>query len=89
MLMPDGTHTLQITNIYNLVSSLNIDLKVVVIDWDEIRELQLAFLKSNVSQQDTPQITLFLLLCINMLLNLVREQSSAVEICLQKPSKYS
>jgi len=49
-----NTHV-AITNINKLVSSLGVDLKVVVIDWNEIKELQLAFLRSNVSQQDTPQ----------------------------------
>lgn len=49
-----NTHA-AVTNIKKLVSKLNLDLNVVVIDWNEVRELQLAFLKSHVSQQDTPQ----------------------------------
>ena len=44
-----------VSNIKNLVSKLGLDLVVDVIDWEEMRALQLAFLKSGVSHQDTPQ----------------------------------
>jgi len=42
-------------NIYNLVNTLNLDLHVKVIDWDEMQELQLAYFKSGLSNIDTPQ----------------------------------
>ena len=42
-------------NIHKLVSSLNLDLETVVIDWDAMRDLQIAFLKSGVLNQDVPQ----------------------------------
>lgn len=44
-----------VRNIENLVKKLNIDLYTFVIDWEEMRDLQVAFLKSGVANQDTPQ----------------------------------
>jgi len=44
-----------VQNIYNLVSKLDLDLRVKVINWREMRELQLAFFKSGISSIDTPQ----------------------------------
>mgnify|MGYP000951252163 CR=1 FL=1 len=42
-------------NIENIVRRLDLDLITEVIDWDEMRDLQLAFLKSGVPNQDIPQ----------------------------------
>lgn len=42
-------------NIEQLLRRLNMDLVTKVVDWDEIRELQVAFLKSRVPNQDIPQ----------------------------------
>jgi N-acetyl sugar amidotransferase len=42
-------------NIERLVQTLGIDLYTHVIDWDEMRDLQLAFLRSGVPNQDIPQ----------------------------------
>lgn len=44
-----------VRNIENLVKTLNIDLYTFVIDWEEMRDLQVAFLRSGVANQDTPQ----------------------------------
>lgn len=44
-----------VNNIEKLVDNLGLDLYTVVIDWDEMRDLQLAFFKSGVSHIDTPQ----------------------------------
>jgi N-acetyl sugar amidotransferase len=44
-----------VSNIHNLVTKLDLDLHVEVIDWEEMRALQLAFLKSGVSNIDVPQ----------------------------------
>ena len=44
-----------VSNVEKLTSYLNIDLHTVVIDWDEMRKLQIAYLRSNVMNQDTPQ----------------------------------
>ncbi|GEM_PF-65229 len=44
-----------VRNIENLVKKLDIDLYTFVIDWEEMRDLQVAFLKSGVANQDTPQ----------------------------------
>jgi N-acetyl sugar amidotransferase len=46
---------LAVSNIESLVRHCNYDLHTIVIDWDEMRDLQLAFLKSGLSNQDTPQ----------------------------------
>lgn len=42
-------------NIERLVNYLDIDLYTHVIDWDEMKDLQLAFLRSGVPNQDIPQ----------------------------------
>ena len=46
---------LAVKNIESVVRHLNFDLQTVVIDWDEMRDLQLSFLKSGVANCDTPQ----------------------------------
>jgi N-acetyl sugar amidotransferase len=42
-------------NIKNLIRHLNIDLETIVVDWEEMKDLQVAFFKSQVPYQDTPQ----------------------------------
>lgn len=44
-----------VNNIEKLVDGLGLDLYTEVIDWEEMRDLQLAFFKSGVSHIDTPQ----------------------------------
>lgn len=44
-----------VNNIERLVDKLNLDLFTEVIDWDEMRDLQLAFFKAGVDHIDTPQ----------------------------------
>jgi N-acetyl sugar amidotransferase len=44
-----------VKNIEMLVKKLNIDLFTYVVDWDEMRDLQLAFLKASLANQDVPQ----------------------------------
>lgn len=46
---------LAVSNIEKIVSELHIDLHTTVIDWDEMRDLQLAFLRSGVANCDVPQ----------------------------------
>lgn len=46
---------LAVSNIENLVKKLDIDLFTHVVDWVEMRSLQVAFLESGVVNQDTPQ----------------------------------
>jgi len=43
-----------VDNIHNLVTSLGLDLYTQVVDWREMRDLQLAYLKSGVANADTP-----------------------------------
>lgn len=42
-------------NIEKLVDGLNLDLYTDVINWQEMKDLQLAFLKSQIADQDMPQ----------------------------------
>ena len=44
-----------VNNIEKLVDKLGLDLYTEVIDWEEMRDLQLAFIKSGVPHVDTPQ----------------------------------
>lgn len=44
-----------VDNIKKMVNKLRIDLKVEVIDWEEMKDFQLAFFKSGVPHLDTPQ----------------------------------
>tara|TARA_B110001450_G_scaffold251446_1_gene271582 strand:+ start:162 stop:1307 length:1146 start_codon:yes stop_codon:yes gene_type:complete len=44
-----------VNNIERLVDGLGLDLYTEVINWEEIKDLQLAFFKSGVSHVDTPQ----------------------------------
>lgn len=46
---------LSVHNINSLVTKLNLDLFTEVIDWEEMRDLQLAFFKSGVPHIDIPQ----------------------------------
>jgi N-acetyl sugar amidotransferase len=46
---------LAVSNIEKIVNALKIDLFTTVIDWDEMRDLQLAFIKSGVANCDVPQ----------------------------------
>jgi hypothetical protein len=44
-----------VNNIERLIDGLGLDLFTEVIDWQEMRDLQLAFFKSGVPHIDTPQ----------------------------------
>lgn len=44
-----------VRNIENICKKLNIDLYTHVVDWEEVAEVQRAFLLSGVANQDTPQ----------------------------------
>jgi N-acetyl sugar amidotransferase len=44
-----------VNNIEKIVDGLSLDLFTEVIDWEEMRDLQLAYLKAGVSQIDAPQ----------------------------------
>ena len=46
-------------NIERLVDGLGLDLYTEVIDWEEMKDLQVAFLKSQIAHQDIPQDTAF------------------------------
>ncbi len=46
---------LAVKNIERMVTKLGIDLHTIVIDWEEMRDLQVAFLKAGVPNQDIPQ----------------------------------
>jgi hypothetical protein len=42
-------------NINKLVNNLNVDLETIVIDWEDIKQLQIAYLHSGLKNQDVPQ----------------------------------
>lgn len=44
-----------VRNINSLIGSLGIDLETIVIDWSQMKKLQLAYLKAGLSNQDVPQ----------------------------------
>jgi N-acetyl sugar amidotransferase len=46
---------LAVHNIENIVKILNIDLYTEVINWEEMKDLQLAYFKSQLANQDVPQ----------------------------------
>jgi N-acetyl sugar amidotransferase len=43
-----------VLNIKNIAKKLNIEYESYVLDWDEFKEIQLAFLKASVPEADTP-----------------------------------
>lgn len=48
------------SNIENLVSKLGFDLEIITVDWEEMRDLQLAFYRSSVKNCEIPQDHAFL-----------------------------
>ena len=50
---------LAVSNIRKLVDSLNLDLYTDVVNWEEMKDLQLAFFKSQIADQDLPQDAAF------------------------------
>jgi len=46
---------LAVRNIESLTKGLNVDLFTYVVNWDEIRDMQLAYLQSSLANQDVPQ----------------------------------
>ncbi|MGE5511481.1 MAG: N-acetyl sugar amidotransferase [Bacteroidota bacterium] len=46
---------LAVKNIEQIITKVGLDLVTHVVDWEDMRELQLAFLRSNVANQDVPQ----------------------------------
>lgn len=48
-----------VSNIEKLVDGLGLDLYTEVINWEEMKDLQVAFLKSQIADQDIPQDTAF------------------------------
>ena len=53
-------------NIEKLVNGLELDLYTEVINWEEMKDLQVAFLKSQIADQDLPQDYAFFQHCINL-----------------------
>ena len=44
-----------VRNIHRLVSTLDLELETLIINWEEMKDLQLSYLKSGVINQDVPQ----------------------------------
>ncbi|MCI3922710.1 N-acetyl sugar amidotransferase [Paenibacillus sp. TRM 82003] len=49
------TLNVAVENIEKIVKGLGVDLYTEIVNWDEMRDLQLAYFKSQVPYQDTPQ----------------------------------
>ncbi len=47
--------SIAVSNIKRLVTKLKLELRTIVIPWNEMREIQLAYLKCGISNQDVPQ----------------------------------
>lgn len=55
-----GWNTQQaVSNIEKLLNGLNLDLYTEVINWEEMKDLQVSFLKAQIPDQDLPQDTAF------------------------------
>ena len=50
---------LAVSNIEKIINYSGFDLHTEVIDWEDMRKLQLAYLKSGISNQDVPQDHIF------------------------------
>ena len=48
-----------VSNIEKLIEGLNLDLYTDVVNWEEMKDLQVSFLKSQIPDQDIPQDTAF------------------------------
>jgi len=48
-----------VMNVYNIINKLNLDLYTYVVNWEEMRDLQVAFLRSSVPDCDIPQDHVF------------------------------
>lgn len=46
---------LAVKNVENIVKKLNLDLHTDVVNWQDMKDLQLAYFKANVANQDVPQ----------------------------------
>jgi N-acetyl sugar amidotransferase len=51
---------LAVNNIQSIIQKLNLDLHTLVIDWEEMRDLQLSFFKSSIANLDVPQDHVFI-----------------------------
>ena len=45
---------LSVSNIYNLLETLDVDLETYVVDWEEFKDIQLSFLKASVPDAEQP-----------------------------------
>jgi tRNA(Ile)-lysidine synthase TilS/MesJ len=62
---------LAVQNIENIVNYCGWHLHTIVIDWEEMRDLQLAYMKSGIANQDVPQDHAFFAHYTISLLNLI------------------
>ena len=59
-----------VSNIEKIVNGLGLDLYTEVINWEKMKNVQKAFLKSQIPDQDLPQDAAFLVHYINLLENI-------------------
>ena len=53
--MPGGILCFRRKEYEQIIKKVKLDLVTHVVDWEDMRELQLAFLRSNLANQDVPQ----------------------------------
>lgn len=70
-------------NIEKLIEGLGLDLYTEVINWEEMKDLQLSFLKSGIPDQDLVQDAAFFHLYISLLGNIKLNMLLLVQIFLQ------
>jgi len=83
---------ISVSNIKYLVSKLNLDLFTEVINWEEMRKLQLAFFKSGVPHLDIPQDHAFISTLYNYAnkngINWILNGGNISTECVRNPLKY-
>ena len=81
-----------VNNIERLVDKLNLDLYTEVIDWEEMKDLQLSFFKSGVPHIDTPQdhaffATMYKFSSSNKIRNILSGGNHSTE-CIRNPKEW-
>jgi aminotransferase len=76
---------LAVYNIEQVVKYCGYELHTHVMDWEEIRDLQVAYLKAGVSNQDVVQDHAFFASLYHFAENIKSKMSSVVEILQQSP----
>jgi N-acetyl sugar amidotransferase len=88
-----GWNTQQaVGNIEKVVNGLNLDLFTEVINWDEMKDLQVSFLKSQIADQDLPQDAAFFSALYNFAnknkINIILTGANYSTECCREPTEW-